>query len=136
MTLIAEDISDPSIVPYTKLAIAVIKQAIEDATMEDLPDPDPTLKRLGDALGLRVEEAKAREDARTFLTTMNPVLEYWCQVAGLSPRTVLHYSKGAATDWVGLGKRFRLHQVRKTRTTTTTISGQESDEWPPLDESL
>lgn len=119
MTLIVDDvteITDASIVPYTKLAIAVIKQAIEDAT-HDLAPPTLSLKHYADERSKYRQHLIDRQEARTFLTTENIPLRAWCRMAGLNVHTVLHYSKGAATDWVGLGERFSLHQrhVRKER---------------------
>jgi len=118
-------IKDTSIIPYTKLAIAVIKQAIEDAT-HDPPVPAPTLKWYDDEISKYKQHLNDRDDARTFLTTDNVSLRAWCSVAGLNVHTVLHYSKGAATDWVALGQRFNLHPIHGRKP-----SGQESAAWPP-----
>lgn len=109
-----EDVSDASFRPYIELALAVIMQAVEDATL-DVPCAPPIahgMSREGlgdDAMRRWSEHQIARDDARYFLTEENDMLTYWCRVAGLHHRTVLRYAKAASSDWVGLGLRFHLH---------------------------
>jgi hypothetical protein len=104
-----EEPRDHSIAPFTTLALAVIKQAIEDAT-KDVPDKCP-LDATRDQRNKWVSATADRNQARAFLTKENDGLLFWCRIAGLNYRTVLHYSKGAATDWTALGRLHRLHQV-------------------------
>lgn len=113
MALSLSDARDTSIAPFIKLALAVIKQAIEDAT-KDIPDQCP-LDATVDQIKKWNRAFADRNEARFFLTTDNDGLRFWCRIAGLNVRTVLHYSKGASTDWIGLGRLHHLHQIHPRR---------------------
>lgn len=106
---------DPALSQLTKLALAVIQEAVHDATL-DLPAyPSEEKHASPGAFAYAVShwstEKQARDEARYFLTTDNAMLRFWCRVAGFDPRTVLHYAKGAAKDWEALGRKHKLHGI-------------------------
>lgn len=92
---------------YKRIAHGVIVQAVLDATITLGPAPGPGSHK--DALGRWYEAACNRDSARTFLTTPNPCLEFWCVIGHTTYRNVLKYAKAASTDWDALRRLHALH---------------------------
>jgi hypothetical protein len=87
------------------LAMAIICQAFLDATLAETPCPRPDAQK--DAHPRWEEANRYRQEARTFLTTANPVLEFWCRIAGVSENSVLR--AGRKADWDALRELHAMH---------------------------
>lgn len=95
---------------YIKLGLAVLMQAVEDATMT-VPEHHAAAHGTTDQKAHWNEKRAARDEARAFLTVENSMLSFWCWVAGIQVGALLHYAKRAHGRWEEMGEFLRAHRL-------------------------
>lgn len=97
---------------YIKLGIAVLLQAIQDATIDIPETTDPIyINAPGDVRSRWNVQRAARDEAQVFLTTENSDLAFWSWIAGIHASAVVHYAKRAKGRWEELGEALRASRL-------------------------
>lgn len=93
---------------YVKLGIAVVIQAIQDATLDVPPVDTPGT---WDQKRNWNRQRADRDEAKAFLMTENSDLAFWCWIAGIHASAVVHYAKRAKGRWTELGDALRASRL-------------------------